>query len=586
MATDTGSAGATVSRPGDVGLRRDVGLIGAAWSSATSIIGSGWLFAGLGAAAAAGGAAVWGWVIGAVIVVVLALVHAELGAMFPVAGGTARFPLLAFGSVAGTSFGFFSWLQAVTVAPIEVFAVIQYGSYYIQSSAHPTNQWQNVYVNGNTTDLGFVLCIVLMALFTGINFLAVKFLAQVINVVTWWKIIVPLLTIVIFFFYFHSGNFTAGHAGTIDGKGGFLPFGIKGLLGAIPGAGIVFSYLGFEQADQLAGEVKNPKRNLPLAILISVAIGAIVYILAQVVLIGATSPDLLTNGFAGISKITTGTLAPNAAAVSAYPFAAVAGILGLGWLSTILHIDAFISPAGTAVIYQTSTSRIGYGLARNKYYPVWLQWTDRRGVPWLSLILSFVFGLLFLLPFPSWTALVGLVTTASVLMYAGAPLSLTAFRGQVPDIERPYKVPGAVWFSPFAFVLANLIIYWSGFNQIWKLGICIVIGYLIIGFFRVLHRMGVRGIYDGDPPPLDWKSAQWLPVYLIGTGIISWLGQYGSGAPPINTDKIPFGWDFLVVAVFSLAIFYWAQYSRLSRDQVLRRIEEQSTVHGDVPANA
>ena len=49
--------------------------------------------------------------------------------MYPVSGGTARFPHFAFGSVAGISFGFFSWLQAVTVAPIECFAVMQYGSY-------------------------------------------------------------------------------------------------------------------------------------------------------------------------------------------------------------------------------------------------------------------------------------------------------------------------------------------------------------------------------------------------------------------------------------------------------------------------
>ena len=90
MATDTGSAGATIARPADVGLRRDVGLIGAIWSSETSIIGSGWLFAGLGAAAAAGAAAIYGWIIGGVCVVILALVHAELGGMYPVAGGTAR----------------------------------------------------------------------------------------------------------------------------------------------------------------------------------------------------------------------------------------------------------------------------------------------------------------------------------------------------------------------------------------------------------------------------------------------------------------------------------------------------------------
>src|SRR5271163_2895404 len=126
MASETVSE----SRPSDVGLRREIGLIGATWASETSIIGSGWLFGALFATQAAGPAALYGWLIGGACVVVLALLHAELGAMYPIAGGTARFPHLAYGSVAGISFGFFSWLQAVTVAPVECFAVMTYGSYY------------------------------------------------------------------------------------------------------------------------------------------------------------------------------------------------------------------------------------------------------------------------------------------------------------------------------------------------------------------------------------------------------------------------------------------------------------------------
>ena len=56
----------------------------------------------------------------------LALVHAELGGLFPVSGGTSRFPHYAFGTFAGATFGWTSYLQAATVAPIEVLAAIQY----------------------------------------------------------------------------------------------------------------------------------------------------------------------------------------------------------------------------------------------------------------------------------------------------------------------------------------------------------------------------------------------------------------------------------------------------------------------------
>jgi amino acid transporter len=540
----TAESVATVTKPADVGLKREMGLIGATWASETSIIGSGWLFGAFGAAQLAGPAALIGWVIGGVAVIILALVHAELGAMYPVAGGTARFPHFAFGSVAGISFGFFSWMQAITVAPIECFAVMQYSSYYWPSLYNPTKHV--------TTGTGFILTIVLMALFTAVNFLAMRLFSRVNSAITWWKVAIPILAIIVLAFKFHGGNFNP--------PGGFSPGGLKAILSAVPSAGIIFSYLGFEQADQLAGEIKDPGRNLPRAIIYAVLIGTLVYCLLQLVFIGATPADLLKHGFAGI---------PATSQIAIGPFAGLAGLAGLAWLAHILRVDAFISPAGTGLIYQTSTSRVGYGLARNRYYPQIFARTDKNGVPWVSLIFAFVFGLLFLLPFPSWKSLVGLVTGASVLMYAGAPLSLSAFRGQVPDADRPYRLPGAVWLAPVAFIIANLIIYWSGLQTLWKLGVVIVIGYVLIG---------VSMAFDKERPPLDWKSAQWLPVYLIGMGIISWQGQYlgGSDSKPLNTGHLHFGIDMLVVAVFSLLIFYWAQATKLPADEMQLLVERQA----------
>jgi amino acid transporter len=546
MATEAASP---ATRPADVGLRREIGLVGATWASETSIIGSGWLFAGMLGAVAAGPAVIYSWLIGGVCVVILALVHAELGAMYPVAGGTARFPHYAFGSVAGISFGFFSWLQAVTVAPIECFAVMQYASYY----------WPGLYdsAKGVTTTSGFLWTILLMAVFTAINFLAVRLFARVNNVITWWKVVIPILTIIILLTQFHAGNFSPG-------GGGFNPFGVKAVMAAVPGAGIVFAYLGFEQADQLAGEVKNPGRNLPIAIIVACVLGTVIYILCQIVFIGATPPDLLDKGFQGIAATNP---------VSIYPFAAVTGLAGLGFWATILHIDAFVSPFGTGLIYQTSTSRVGYGLARNRYYPQVFQWVDRNGVPWFSLIMAFLFGCVFLLPFPSWKSLVGVVTGASVLMYSGAPLSLAAFRGQVPDAVRPYRLPAARVIAPVAFIAANLIIYWSGLLVLIKLAACIVIGYVLIGIFMA---------FDKQRPPLEWRSAQWLPAYLIGMGLLSWGGNYGGGAilPPVPTGLIPNYWDLLIVAAFSLIIFYWAQAVRLPRAEMMVLVERQASVHG------
>jgi amino acid transporter len=538
--------------PTDVGLKRELGLIGATWASETSIIGSGWLFGALFAAQAVGGAAVLAWAIAGVVVILLALCHAELGAMYPVSGGTARFPHFAFGGAAGVGFGFFSYVQAVTIAPIECFAFMQYAAYY----------WPGLYhINaagvGNVTTAGFILTIVLMAIFTAVNFLAMRIFARVNNVITWWKVAVPVLAIIVLLFHFHGGNFTAG--------GSFMPGGIRALFAALPAAGIIFAYSGFEQCDQLAGEIKNPGRNLPRAIILSVLIGTAIYVLLQVAFIGAMPASELGKGFAGITNHS----------ILEGPFAGLAALVGLGWLAHILRIDAFVSPSGTGLIYVTGTSRVSYGLARNRYYPQPFGYVNKNGVPWVGLIAAFIIGLFFLLPFPSWHQLVGLITGASVLMYAGAPLSLGAFRGQVPDANRPYRMPAAGVLAPAAFVVAGLLIYWSGFEVVWKLGVVLVIGYVLMGIFMAL---------DKERPPLDWKNAVWLPVWLIGMGIISWQGQYSGGAvaAPVNTNNIPFWWDILVVAAFSVIIYYWAMATKLTSAEMLDLVERQGA-QGDEP---
>ena len=174
-------------------LRREVGIIGLTWASVGSIIGSGWLFGAQTALVTAGPAAIIAWGIGGIAILLLALCHAELGGMYPLSGGTARFPHYAFGGFAGASFGWFSWLQAVTVAPIEVLAMIQYGQHY--SFANGWMKLQGTPPEHVLTGPGIAVAIGLMALFTSINFLGIRKLATTNSAATWWKVGVPLLTI-------------------------------------------------------------------------------------------------------------------------------------------------------------------------------------------------------------------------------------------------------------------------------------------------------------------------------------------------------------------------------------------------------
>jgi amino acid transporter len=534
------AGGSAARKPG---LRREIGFIGLLWASAGSIIGSGWLFGAQKALIAAGPAAIISWGIGAVAIFLLALTHAELGGMWPVAGGTARFPHYAFGGAAGASFGWFSWLQAATVAPIEVLAMITYGQHYSFAKGWMTSPPppQTAVLTGS----GIVAAVILMAIFTSINFLGIRKLAHTNSAATWWKVGIPLLTIfVLGIVNFHASNFHAAN--------GFAPFGAKGVLGAISTSGIIFALLGFEQADQLAGESSRPKRDIPRAVIYSVIIGAIIYIALQVIFLGALPHSQIGHSWAhGAYSTLTG------------PFAQIATIVGVGWLAAILYADAIISPGGTGLIYTTSSSRVSYGLSRNGYFPTVYEATDKRGVPWFGLLTAFVVGCVCFLPFPSWTSLVGLITAASVLMYAGAPLAFGVFRRRLPDAERPWRAPAGSVLAPVSFVVANLLILWSGWDTDWRLGVAIAIGYVILVVTRVFGL-------NSESPQLDLKAASWLPVYLVGMGVIVYLSDFG----PMKSPVFPLWWDMVAVAIFSALIYYWAIAVSLSRERIEEMIGE------------
>ena len=520
------------------GLLREIGLVGLLWASMGSIIGSGWLFGAQKGLMTAGPAAVISWVIGGVAILVLALVHAELGAMYPVSGGSARFPHYAFGGFAGASFGWFSWLQCATVAPIEVSAMILYAGHYDFAQG-----W--LHDDGTLTTSGLVVAVVLMFLVSSVNYLGIRALALTNSVATWWKVGVPLATIFIVAIVggFHTANFTAAN--------GFNPDGAHGILAAVSTSGIIFSYLGFEQADQLAGESNNPKRDIPVAVIGSIVLGLIIYIALQVVFIGALPSSAIGGTWdqmgSGLYTAFTG------------PWAELASLVSLGWLAGILYFDAIISPGGTGLIYTAASARVSYGLSRNGYVPTIFERLSARGVPWFGVLFAFVVGCICFLPFPSWQSLVGLITSASVLMYAGAPLSFGVFRRRLPEAERPWRLPLGELFAPAAFIVANFIILWTGWDTDWKLGIAILLGYALLAANHVLKL-------NPTEPMLDWRAAQWLPFYLVGLGVIVYLSDYG----PLTDPVIPLWWDMAVMAVFSLVIYYWALHVALPT----RKIED------------
>lgn len=238
----------------DEGLRRDVGFFGLLWISAGTTLGSGWLFGAFVAVTIAGPAALIGWLLGSVFMAPLALVYAELGAMFPESGSPGRFAHHAFGSLAGATFGWFSYVQAATIVPIEVLAAIEYLS---------TNSWAKGFYDasqGTLSGSGYVVAVVLMGIFVTLNLLGIRLLSRANSAITVFKLAIPSLTaLVLITSGFHLHNFTA--AGGFFVHSGAGP--TQSILSAITAGGIAFALMGFEEFSRSAARAPTPSGTCP-----------------------------------------------------------------------------------------------------------------------------------------------------------------------------------------------------------------------------------------------------------------------------------------------------------------------------------
>ncbi len=523
-------------------LNRSVGFYGLMFVSLGSIIGSGWLLGALTAAETAGPASIISWLLAAAMLATLALVYAELGATYPVAGGNGRFPYYSHGPIVGFIGGWAAWVQAVFIAPIEVLAAIT----YINSVKWVNENFAMLNSKGLLNTRGLIVAVLLMLLFTAINLAGASFMSESNIFIVIWKTAVPFLAIgVIASLSFHPSNFTAG--------GGFMPFGWHGVFEALP-VGVVFALQGFEQAVCLAGEARNPRKDLSRAILTAMAIGALLYTLLQVTMIAGLNP-------ADIAHNWNHPLGQDPSDYGAWYTLALA--VGATWLAVILIIDAVISPSGTGIVYLGTSARLSYALGEERELPGALASTNSRGVPVVSIIVALVVGVIAFGPFKSWASLVSAVTGATAVMYAMAPVALGALH--ISDAGRPrsYRMPAPKVILPIAFVSANLILYWGGYNVNLKVIGAIAVGLVIFCIGSVVnHTHAFR----------TFRNSWWIPVWLGGILVIGYLGRYGDS----NINWFPAFVDEGVVIVFGLVVYYVALAMRLEPNGVSEEVAKDA----------
>lgn len=502
-------------------IRRDVGGIGLLFTGLGSIIGSGWLFGAWKVAKLAGPDGVWAWVIGAVVVIFVALTYAEQGAMFPESGGSVRYGFYSHGSFVGFITGWAAWIAIVSVIPAEAEASVQYMSSWHFDWAH------DLYHGGELTKLGLSFAAFLVIVYFLLNYWSVKVFAHTNSAITFFKLVVPAVTaIALIVTEFHKENFSVGiHGGAHVGN-------LAPVLTAVATGSIVFSYNGFQMPVNLAGEARNPGRNVPLAIFGSIAISSVVYVLLQLAYLGAVSPEQASHGWASIDFSS--------------PFAQLAVALNLNWLALLLYSDAFVSPSGTGSTYTASTARMIYAMERNGTIPkIFGRVHPKYGIPqpamWLNLVVSFIF----LFNFRGWGGLTDVISVATIITYLVVPISVMALRRTAPKMHRPLRIPGLPILAPIAFVLSTLLLLWARWPST---------GYIML---LLIVPLPVYLYYQAKASFQDFSrhlgATWWLFAYLISITILSYIGSKDFG----GKGYIPYGWDQLVAAIDGLLFYFW-----------------------------
>ncbi|MCI1880588.1 MAG: APC family permease [Sporolactobacillus sp.] len=499
-------------------FKREITLSDMTFIGLGSMFGSGWLFSSSQVAAMAGPAGIISWLVGGIAILLLGLVFAELGAALPRAGGIVRYPAYSHGPIIGYLMGFVNLVAFTSLTSIEVEAARQYATSWIPAltRAHSTLP----------TLSGWLFQLALLLLFFVLNYWSVKVFAKSNTVITLFKWIVPTLVIILLLTRLKPANFTAE---------GFAPFGFSGIQHAISSGGVMFAYLGLTPILSAAGETKNPKRTIPLALILSAALSTIVYILLQVTFIGSLPAPVLSSGWGGISPYFR------------LPFRDLAIMLGFGWFAAIIVIDAVISPTGAGNIFFSSSPRVVYAWAKSgTLFKNFTRIDWKSGVPRPALWLSFALCVFWTLPFPSWEVMVNVVSASLILSYAVAPIAAAAFRRSAPDLARPFYLKGLAIIGPLAFIIASLVAYWSGWKTIsWLLGLQILM-YVIYLCCRKIVPTDRVGFAQ------QVKSSLWLIFYYVAMLFVSFFGTFG------GNGLLAQPWDLLSITAASLIAYYWA----------------------------
>lgn len=388
------------------------------------IIGAGIFGLPSAAAAILGSQSPLAYLIAAAGMGVIAACIAEVASRFNQAGGPYIYAKAAFGRFIGLQTGWLLWLTRVSSAAAVANVFTDYLAQFMPQAK------------------GSLLRVSVLTILIGglalVNIRGVKIGTQVSNIFTVAKLLPLLVLVIVGLVFFHV------HGSPVSTPSG--PHPTSTWLNAV--LLLIYAFSGFESALIPAGEVKNPGRNIPLALLVALPVVAIIYFLVQVVVVRS-----LANA-AGVVR----------------PLSAVAYVFGGHTMATIIALGALLSTFGSLAANMIANPRVTFAFAEQGDFPPFFASIHRRyQTPYVSIIVfAVVLWALAVLGTFRWNATLSAISR--LFAYVVACAALPVLRKTHPGQET-FHLPGGVVFSALGILFALLLVSRMGSAELLALAI-------------------------------------------------------------------------------------------------------------------
>lgn len=417
-------------------LTRQLGLFDSTMVMVGIVIGSG-IFLTTGIMAKTLPSAGWillAWITGGLLTMAGALTYAELGAALPHAGGQYVYLREAYGPMAGFLFGWILFLVYMTggIAGLALAFAEYFGRLFPDLSVQSTVFATRIPLGGTglpfSLSAGQLVGVAVIFILSGVNYVGVSFGKTVQNLLTTLKIGV-ILALIVLGLSVGKGTLPALRLWSPDWELGSLLIGFGVALVAV-----TWAFDGWNNVNFVAGEIKNPRRNLPRALILGTLMVTVLYVLTNLVYLFALPVSDMV-GVVGIAEKATSAL-----------FGTSTGVL----ISTIVMVSVFGSLNGSIL----AGPRVYYAMARDGLFFRRAEHVHPRfRTPSFAVIIQAVWASLLTLA-GTFEQIFTFAMFMAILFWIGAAAAVFTLRKKRPDLPRPYKTWGYP-IVPMVFILAS-----------------------------------------------------------------------------------------------------------------------------------